>query len=723
MKIILRALSAGLAVSAVPAMASVTYQDIVSAATNSDDLSRQALVTIFGDVVTNPLSTSSPTLIGNMFGVFNGIISVLAVVWFAFIGIRHVVRSGHQGQVFDTGRDIVGTLSVVSGFLMIVPTGNGWSLAQLIMLWGASIMGVGSANIMVQLAADNIANGYSMTVQPVQVSTRTAARGIFEMELCKYAINSGLNDFNQTARSSTSLMTESSKTAGGNYTVTVSNGSGICGTASLSVEGNGTTNQSSISKFFNPFSSTEYNSVIAAQRTAMDNMIRDMDSTANEFVTTFLEKRNTGNGTLPDIETRIQRAADDYERAVQKALPADNNEQSRKEALKSYLTTYGWVALGAWYQTFATANQRLAELADRAPAVTSLSSLGEVGDTDLFVAVTGAYKTQLQNTSYTPSLGTVTSADEQLLSNTNTPQDALIKPTEKFGQWLTNSLATEWSETGTSSNQVNPLIKMKNIGDRTMVAAEGIWVTYTTARVLVAGGEKSFLGKVLNNLTSVLSTANALLEALAPPVYFLLFLMFCAGFSLSIYLPFIPFIFWMTGIGNWISSVLIGCTAGPLWGATHLGTSQDRGSRAAYGYIYLIDSMIRPPLMVFGFFFASVAIIAAGTILNVLFGPALTNVQINSFTGIFSLAGFLLIYARICTTIVAAIFALQAYLPDHVINFLGGRDGANTLGNLASSVKDIFAGSNRNIRHAPGVREERLKNIKSGDNDKDGIKG
>ncbi|EAQ7364518.1 hypothetical protein D5J31_09760, partial [Salmonella enterica] len=715
MKIILRALSAGLAVSAVPAMASVTYQDIVSAATNSDDLSRQALVTIFGDVVTNPLSTSSPTLIGNMFGVFNGIISVLAVVWFAFIGIRHVVRSGHQGQVFDTGRDIVGTLSVVSGFLMIVPTGNGWSLAQLIMLWGASIMGVGSANIMVQLAADNIANGYSMTVQPVQVSTRTAARGIFEMELCKYAINSGLNDFNQTARSSTSLMTESSKTVGGNYTVTVSNGSGICGTASLSVEGNGTTNQSSISKFFNPFSSTEYNSVIAAQRTAMDNMIRDMDSTANEFVTTFLEKRNTGNGTLPDIETRIQRAADDYERTVQKALPADNNEQSRKEALKSYLTTYGWVALGAWYQTFATANQRLAELADRAPAVTSLSSLGEVGDTDLFVAVTGAYKTQLQNTSYTPSLGTVTSADEQLLANTNTPQDALIKPTEKFGQWLTNSLATEWSETGTSSNQVNPLIKMKNIGDRTMVAAEGIWVTYTTARVLVAGGEKSFLGKVLNNLTSVLSTANALLEALAPPVYFLLFLMFCAGFSLSIYLPFIPFIFWMTGIGNWISSVLIGCTAGPLWGATHLGTSQDRGSRAAYGYIYLIDSMIRPPLMVFGFFFASVAIIAAGTILNVLFGPALTNVQINSFTGIFSLAGFLLIYARICTTIVAAIFSLQAYLPDHVINFLGGRDGANTLGNLASSVKDIFAGSNRNIRHAPGVREERLKNIKNGD--------
>ncbi|AQV17887.1 integral membrane protein [Escherichia coli O157:H7 str. EC4486] len=721
-KILLRALCAGLAISSLPAMASVTYQDIVSAATNPDDLSRQALVTIFGDVVTNPLSTSAPTLIGSMFGAFNSIIAVLAVVWFMFIGIRHVVRSGHQGQVFSTGRDIVGTLSVVAGFLMIVPTGNGWSIAQLIMLWGASIMGVGSANVMVQLAADNIANGYSMTVQPVQASTRTAARGIFEMELCKYAVNAGLNDFNQTVKSSTSLMTESAKTASGNYTVTVSNGSGICGSASLSVEGNGTTDQSTIGKFFNPFSKNEYSGVISAQRAAMDNMISDMDNAASEFVTTFLEKRNSGNGTLPDIETRIQRAADEYERAVQKSLPIDNGEQSRKEALKSYLTTYGWVTLGAWYQTFATANQRLAELADRAPAVTSMSSLGEVGDTDLFSAVMGAYKTQLQNSTYTPTIGTITTQDESNAANSTDPQSVVMKSIAPTILKWTNQAATEWSGTGTTSNQVNPLIKMKNIGDYTLGTTEILWTGYTTVRVLATMGDNSIFGKAVNLFSGLPKGFVALLDAAAPPIYFLLFLLFCAGFSLSIYLPFIPFIFWMTGIGNWIVSVLIGCTAGPLWAATHLGTSEDRGSRAAYGYIYLIDSMIRPPLMVFGFFFASVAIIAVGTILNSLFGAALVNVQVKSLTGIFSLAGFLLIYARMCTTSVAAIFALQAYLPDHVINFLGGRDGVNTLGNLTSSVKDIFAGSNRNIRHSPGVREDRLKNVTKDDN-KDGIKG
>ncbi|EIR6882245.1 DotA/TraY family protein, partial [Escherichia coli] len=363
MKIIPRALSAGLALAAVPAQAFVTYQDIVSAATNPDDLSRQALVTIFGDVVTNPLTASSNTIIGNLFMVFNAIIAIMGIVWFLFIGIRHVVRTGHQGNVFNNGRDVVGMLSIVSGFMMIVPTASGWSLAQLVMLWGASIMGIGSANIMVQTAAENIAEGYSMTVQPVHVSTRTAARGILEMALCKHAMNAGLDDFNRTARSSTPPMSESSRTENGRYTVTVSNGSATCGSVSLTVKGNGSNNQSALDYFFNPFIETEYQGVLTAQRSAMDTMLRDLDSAAQEFVSAYRTRRDTGNGNLPDIESRIQKAANRYEETVQKALPTDNAETERREQLKSYLTTYGWVALGAWYQTFATANQRLAELA------------------------------------------------------------------------------------------------------------------------------------------------------------------------------------------------------------------------------------------------------------------------------------------------------------------------------------------------------------------------
>lgn len=307
------------------------------------------------------------------------------------------------------------------------------------------------------------------------------------------------------------------------------------------------------------------------------------------------------------------------------------------------------------------------------------------------------------------------------MANAQDPKSALSEMMSFF-VYRTNWIATEISGTGTTSDQVNPLIKMKNIGDYTLGTTEILWSGYTTVRVLATVGDNSIFGKVANLFSGLPKGLVALLDAAAPQYISCCSCCLC-GFSLSIYLPFIPFIFWMTGIGNWIVSVLIGCTAGPLWAATHLGTSEDRGSRAAYGYIYLIDSMIRPPIMVFGFFFASVAIIAVGTILNALFGAAPVNVQFNSLTGIFSLAGFLLIYARICTTTVAAIFALQAYLPDHVINFLGGREGANTLGSMANSVKEIFIGGSRNIRHTHGMKTDRLKNNTNGSDDKDGIKG
>ncbi|MEL7630960.1 DotA/TraY family protein [Pectobacterium aroidearum] len=712
------ALCAGLLTPVIPARAAVTYDDILAAATNAQDLSRQALITIFGDVVTNPLAGGNTTMVGNLFALFNGIIAILAVVWFIVIGLRHISKAGHQGKVFNGDRDIFSTLSTVFGFLMIIPSGNGWSLAQLTMLWGASIMGVGSANLMVQKAADDIASGYSLTVQPIQSSTRTAARGIFEMQLCKYAINSAIDDFNATAVSSTPKMVESSVTSGSNYTVRVNNGSGVCGTTSIP-EQQAANSSSSWGNFLNPFNSSDTREIVDAQHAAMEVMITDMDSVASEFVRGFRAKRESDTGTLPDIESRIQHAANTYEQTVQRALPAQNEQNAIQDAVRNYLDTYGWAALGAWYQTFATANQRLTEVASRAPSTSGMSSLGEIGNGDLFTAVMTAYRTQLQNSTYTPALGTVVSSNEQQAGQGNDPNSILMNTIAGPMQTFTNWVATSFSGTGTVNTQVNPLIKMKNVGDYTLVAAEGSLAAYTLARALVAGGEASILGKIVN-LTGSISAVDKGLEALSPAVYFILLLMFTAGFTLSIYLPFIPFIYWMTGIGNWIVSVMVGCAAGPLWGATHLGTSQDNGSRAAYGYIYLIDTMIRPPLMVFGFFFASVAIVAAGTILHALFGAALINVQANSLTGIFSLIGFLMIYSRICTAMVSSIFALQAYLPDYVISFLGGRDAANTMGNMANSVKDIFVAGNRNMRQTPGINSKPLNNVPQ---NKDGING
>ena len=704
--------TAGLLLFCLPAQADdVTYETIASAAEKSTDLSRQALVTIFGDVVTNPFSFTGSSVIGNAFAIFNVTLCGLALFWFGFIGIRKVISAAQAGR-FQGASALI---SILLAFLGIVPTASGWSLSQLIFLWGVSVMGVGGANLIVTQAGNDIAGGYSLTTQPTSASTRTAARGIFEMELCKYAINQSLSDLNSLMQSETAYMTDKPNSTDKSYTFTISNGSGTCGSVELPYSSAETAVSDS---FFNGLSNQDVSGIYEAQKKSLGTMINTMDSAAKTFLKTFIERRDNNTGTFEDVESIIQSAASSYESTVQQAINNVNGENTIQEALTEYLDTQGWITLGAWYQTFATANQRLASIANQAPSVTSLSSIGESGPTDLYQAVLAAYRTNLQNTTYTPTAlgsGTVLSKDEMGDQESNDAKSLLyrvLKPS--FGVDRVNDIVEQLNK-----NTTSPLIIMKNIGDYTLASVETTYGAYIAAQAITKGAENSAIGWFVNKFTGVATFINKIFSATAPAINFFLLWVFVIGFQLSIFLPAIPFIFWMIAIGNWIVSVLIGCAAGPLWAATHLGVEHDRGSRAAYGYIYLIDGMIRPSLMVLGFIFASVAVVAVGTILNKLFAVALTNIQADSLTGIVSIAGFLMIYARMCTTMVTNIFALQAYMPDYIIAFLGGREAANTYSGMVDSVKGIFVSGGSNLRRSPATNIIQKKDTNKND---DGIK-
>lgn len=103
-----------------------------------------------------------------------------------------------------------------------------------------------------------------------------------------------------------------------------------------------------------------------------------------------------------------------------------------------------------------------------------------------------------------------------------------------------------------------------------------------------------------------------------------------------------------------------------------------------------------------------------------LFGPVIANVQSNSITGIASIIGLLMIYARICTTTVSRVFALQVTMPDYVISWLGGREAASILGGMAESAKSMFAGFSHGLQRAPGIKSDNNTSVPN--NGQDGIK-
>jgi len=695
----------------VPAFAdSVTYSSIHDAAQNSGDLSRQALTTIFGDVVTSPLHPTGTTTIGAIFGILNGVLCALALFWFLTVTLKGLVKSGAEGRVFGNARTMMAPVMSLGAFITLVPTGSGWSLAQLLMLWAASIMGVGSANLLTNKAVDMLSSGHSLVSQPVAPDTRHAAHQIFEMNLCKYAINQQLQAFyRDSGAASTAQMT----TTGGHGSYTTGNGSAICGSAKIPT----TTRSSSWSLMFDAKVDTA--SIEDAQKSALDTMQQTLDQAAEGFVTGYLSKRDADSGSLPDAETVIQQAAATYENTINGALHRIDYGDSLQSSLTSNIKAHGWAALGAWYQTFATANAKTSDVAASAPKTSGPTGMGEQGSSELYDEVFAAYRAQLQNSSYTPPAGTQTSLEEIKAGTTTDPKSVFVGLFGSPMQQLVNLAATtKIGQASGTGDQLNPLLKMKAIGDYTLDVVGTALTGYVGVQLTTAIAGNNIVGRTLDELTGWKAVIVSVLRAIAPPFYFLLFVLFSVGFSLGVLLPAIPFIFWMVGLTNWIASVLIGCAAGSMWSATHLGAEEDRGSRAAYGYIFLIDMMLRPSLMVLGFFFASVTIIAAGTLLNALFASALANAQVDSFTGLFEALGWLLVYSQICTQLVTKVFSLVVTLPDYVINFLGGRDGANILGGLVESTTNMFASFGSGAHRVPGIdAKERAPG-----NNEDGIK-
>jgi len=687
----------------------VDYQTISDAASKTGDLSRQALVMIFGDVVLTPFQPGQVTLIGSLFALLNGVLCSVALVWFLIVTLKTVFKGGQDGKVFSAGRTMLHPVMSFAGFVTLVPTASGWSLSQLVMLWAASTMGIGSANLFTDKAADMISSGMSLVVQPTAPSTRSAARAVFEMNLCKYATNRELSSLYQDGQARTALM----ETKGGNGDYTTGNGSALCGSARIPEPSTGV-----MDSLFGSAVNTA--SVTTASRGALDTMQSTLDAAAQAYVDAYLSRRDQDTGTLSDPETTIQNAAAAYETTVNNALNQLNYKDSLQSQLTTQLKTYGWISLGAWYNTFATANSKTNEVANAAPVTSATSLHGETGTGDLYHQVFTAYRSQVQNSTYTAPLGSQTAKDDGAALNATDPDAVFVSFYKSPMQKITTAIAT--NEIGTQadfSHQVNPLIKMQTIGDYTLGATETALAAYTLTLAAASTADNSVLGKIGGLLfVNPGAVVKDVLTELSPPFYFVMLLLFAVGFSLAVFLPAVPFLYWMVGVFNWLVSVMVGCAAGPMWSATHLGAEEDKGSRSAYGYIFLIDMMLRPSLMVLGFFFASVAVMAGGTLLNLLFGTALANSNADSIMGLVKMIGWLLIYARIATFGVTRVFGLQATLADYVITFLGGAGMAGIMGGLVDDVKGMFAAAGGGSRKVPGLQ----KAPNTGSPKEDGVK-
>ena len=679
------------------AQQSTTLGEITQAARRTSDKSREALISIFGEVVNDPLAitgSGGDTILASIFKVTNGAMLVIGAIFVCYILFNRLANTAHDGVVFDRDKvTLWEPIRVVWGLATLVPTVNGWSLAQLLMLWAAAIIGVGTANLGVDAALAAFEDGKSMVAQPPMPSTLDQARELFKANLCKEAVNKALDmgvdaatlnpqpeDYMQQDRlyDNTAF----------SYGFALKNASFTCGTAS--VGGNGVNRKDPA---FDPGSSALYNStnfmvdttpIHEAQSQALQNMQNYFAAASRQFVNDVVARKQDLALPLLDANKTIHDAADRYETTVTKAARGLQGELADlAKKISDSIKDGGWWMLGSWYQTFAQANAKVAEAINGRLRVSGISASGDIGMEHLYIDVMQAFDPQIQNalngsdnSSAGGNNGTGgaqnTASSSRAVMPKSSPADTSQATSDVFG-----GLGQEILNWAISTDQdTNPIIRAKDFGDYLMGIGEAGIAATAAANAGLAGKTLAVTAAAFVGSPAAAAKVAVMLgivEAIGPMVYVLVLALFFFGATLAIYVPLAPFIVWFGGIINWLVVVGEAVVAAPLWAMIHLaGEGDGFGHKTGHGYIFLLNCMVRPILMVIGFFLGGAIVIVGGKVLNELFMIAVANSQYDSITGFFSIIGFVAIYCFLILNLIHSCFNLIFIVPDQVINWVGG---------------------------------------------------
>lgn len=251
-----------------------------------------------------------------------------------------------------------------------------------------------------------------------------------------------------------------------------------------------------------------------------------------------------------------------------------------------------------------------------------------------------------------------------------------------------------------SSN--DPIMAISNVGDYFIGTAWGLAAALGAVDVAHSLGKAiPLVGNAVPNLDKYISF-----------VLFAVFLpLLLYGLALAYYLPAIPFIRWISALAGWAILIVEALVAAPIWLCAHAlpegeGAAGQHGKR---GYLLLLGIVIRPPLMVAGFFAAVILLNVLGRVIGAGFELFIAGTSQTKVIGITGTISMLIILGIVVIMMANKFFSLIHYLPEHVTNWIGQQ--FHSLGEKEdqSGVKGVFVGSTSTVSSgaegAKGLRQ------------------
>ena len=148
--------------------------------------------------------------------------------------------------------------------------------------------------------------------------------------------------------------------------------------------------------------------------------------------------------------------------------------------------------------------------------------------------------------------------------------------------------------------------------------------------------------------------------------------MILMGITLAVYVPMIPALFWTLGVVAWMLVVAECIFLAPVWALVHLeAEGEGMGQRTEKGYAMLLDLLLRPLALVFGFAIATAVLNAAWSLFTAGVGGVLDVADTMSIIKFFMWLGMVFIVVTIAVQLVGTVYRKALDLPDQIVTWIG----------------------------------------------------
>ena len=129
-----------------------------------------------------------------------------------------------------------------------------------------------------------------------------------------------------------------------------------------------------------------------------------------------------------------------------------------------------------------------------------------------------------------------------------------------------------------------------------------------------------------------------------------------------------------------------------LWAFAHLDTEgEGMGQRTQTGYLFLVNVLFRPALMVVGLLLGAIMADLMTELVMQMFPAIMANSGATSWTGIIKVVAYISAFVIILQMVVSLSFGMIRFVPDQVLGWIGG----NMVNSIGAQAEDIAGGATK----------------------------